>query len=53
MEDDGINPLQKYITVEINSGRELVHASARMNRLPTGRSKLVMNKWLTHNNIRR
>lgn len=53
MEDDGVNQPQKFITVEINSGRELIHASARMNRLPTGRSKLVMNKWLTHNNIRK
>jgi len=53
MENDGINQPQKFITVEISSDRQFIQASGKMNRSPSGRAKLVMNKWLTHNNIQK
>ena len=48
---DGINAPEKRITVELTKNKQFVQARGRMNKSPEGMDKLVLNKWLSINNI--
>ena len=49
--EDGINPSAKRVTIEITKSKRFVQARGRMNQGPKGMDKLVINKWLSINNI--